>query len=373
MDGGAFAPALSAGQASRTVEISVRKRPIAGTRPRAMAVLVALRAVQIALPLTAAVLMVVAMGIVLPAAVRAQGGWSAPTVTPPETPETPDWRVPDPRTGAPPASGMQRPRNETAAPLVPSGRAVLAVEALLTADSPPIDRGLVWRVFRLGNDATPPRLVTVSREPQATLTLEPGEYAVNAAFGRAHLTQIMTLESGRRRMETFVLNAGGLRVKAMVAGAGDAIHASARYDIFTDERDQSGDRRRILSNARPGLITRLNSGIYHIVSRLGDANAVVSADVAVEAGKLTEAVVSHEAGKVTFKLVREAAGEAQADTQWIIMTQGGEIVKETAGALPSHLLAPGRYSVSARWGGKLFTQTFEIKSGDNIEVEVLMR
>ena len=296
----------------------------------------------------------------------AQGGWSARTQT------QGSQRLPDPRMGLPGAA--RRPRNIVPdnSP-VPPGRAKLALEALLTAESLPIDRGLVWRVFRLGADSQPPKLVETSRDPQATLVLEPGQYAINAAFGRAHLTQIITLEAGQRQMETFVLNAGGLRVQTAVSGAAGTIQANARYDIFTDERDQSGKRQRIVSNVRPGLITRLNAGIYHIVSQLGDANAQVSADVAVEAGKLTEAVVSHEAGKVTFKLVREASGEAQADTQWIIMTEGGEIVKETAGALPSHLLAPGSYSVSARWGGKLFTRTFAIRSGDNIEVEVIMR
>lgn len=295
----------------------------------------------------------------------AQGGWSTNTKV------QPDGRLPDPR-----LRGQQGPPRRTAPPdnsPVPPGRAKLALEALLTADSPPIDRGLVWRIFELGDANMPPKLVTLSRDAKATLELNPGQYAVNAAFGRAHLSQIVTLEAGRRQMETFVLNAGGLRVKTAIAGAAGTIPANARYDIYTDERDQSGNRRRIVSNLRPGLITRLNSGLYYIVSRLGDANALVSADVAVEAGKLTEAVVSHEAGKVTFKLVKEAAGEAQADCQWIIMTDSGEIVKETAGALPSHLLAPGNYSVSARWGGKLFTRTFAVRSGDSIEVEVIMR
>jgi hypothetical protein len=303
----------------------------------------------------------------LTASASAQGGWSART-----EPERPQWRQPDPSVGVPRQQAKPRRTPRDSSP-VPPGKAKLALEALLTADSAPVDRGLVWRVFRLGTDRTPPKLVTLSRDAEATLVLPPGEYAVNAAFGRAYLTQLVMLEAGRRHLETFVLNAGGLRVRTEVSGAGGTINANSSYDIFSDERDQSGNRRRIASNVRPGLITRLNSGIYHIVSRLGDANAQVSADVAVEAGKLTEAMVSHEAGKATFKLVTEASGEAQADTEWIIMTRGGEIVKETAGALPSHLLAPGDYSVSARWGGKLFTRTFAIRSGDNIEVEVMMR
>ncbi len=298
----------------------------------------------------------------------AQGGWSARTEPQPST----QWRPIDPSFGARrPAPGTPRAAAMDAS--VPPGKAKLALEALLTAESPPVDRGLVWRVFSLGGDSAPPKLVTLSREAQATLVLDPGEYAVNAAFGRAHLTQLIKVEAGRKHLETFVLNAGGLKVRTAVSGAAGTMKANAYYDIYTDERDQSGKRRRIASGVRPGLITRLNSGIYHIVSRLGDANAQVSADVAVEAGKLTEALVSHEAGKATFKLVTEASGEAQADTEWIIMTRGGEIVKESAGALPSHLLAPGEYSVSARWSGKLFTRTFAIRSGDAIEVEVMMR
>lgn len=364
MDGGAVAPAPSAGREAGRERHRAETRPGCDTSAGPFrGVIAIMRLIWLLLAAAPAA----GLWTVTPA--LAQGGWSSPTITP----DRPDWRAPDPNAVAPSPEGQQQPRNAPDAPLAPSGQAILALEAMLTADSPPIDRGLVWRVFRLGSEAAPPNLVTTSRDAQATLVLPPGQYAVNAAFGRAHLTQILTLEAGRRHMETFVLNAGGLRVKATVAGAAESIHASARYDIFTDERDQSGNRRRILSNARPELITRLNSGIYHIVSRLGDANAMVAADVAVEAGKLTEAVVAHEAGKATFKLVREAAGEAQADTQWIIMTQGGEIVKETAGALPTHLLAPGSYSVSARWGGQLFTKTFEIKSGDNIEIEVMMQ
>ena len=75
------------------------------------------------------------------------------------------------------------------------------------------------------------------------------------------------------------------------------------YDIFSGETDQQGNRTKVMSGARPGLIVRLNAGIYHIVSTYGDANATVRADINVEAGKLTEATVSHTGARVTFKLV----------------------------------------------------------------------
>ncbi len=302
----------------------------------------------------------------------ATDGWT--TGTRPSGPSPDPFAIPGLVTTVRPASPEQPATGEPP-------KSTIQLSAHLTAEQKeqgqvPITRGVVWRVFAYddagGSANTRPTLIMTRREPTPTLTLKPGRYAVNAAYGRAYLTEMVRLQPGRQHAKSFILNAGGLRVITRVAD-GSRPPSTARYDIYSDERDQSGDRRRIVSNARPGLITRLNSGIYHIVSRLGDANAMVSSDVAIEAGKLTEAVVSHEAAKVTFKLVRSPNGEALADAQWIIMTRSGDIVKETAGALPSHVLAPGSYSVSARWSGQLFTRTFDIASGDNVEVEVVMQ
>ena len=312
----------------------------------------------------------------LPAAAQSSdrsGGWSTGTQLPGQVPGAPDGA-----TGTTTVIPRQPPAQTAAPAVVDPQSALLTLEAYLTGEISggirnPITRGLVWRVFTLGGGEEGAKLVMTRRDAAPTIKLAPGRYAINAAFGRANLTQMISVEAGRQSKETFILNAGGLRVITKVAGGTDLAGDTARYEIYSDERDQSGERRRVVTNARPGLITRLNSGIYHIVSRLGDANALVSAEVAVEAGKLTEAVVSHEAAKVTFKLVATKSGEAQADTQWVIMTKTGDIVKETAGALPTHVLAPGSYTVSARFAGKLFTRTFELKSGDVAEIEVMMQ
>ena len=131
------------------------------------------------------------------------------------------------------------------------------------------------------------------------------------------------------------------------------------YEIYSGESDQLGARRRIMSGARPGLIMRLNSGIYHIISRYGDANAVVNADVTVEAGKLTEVAITHPGATVTFRLVTCAGGEAQSGAQWAILDSEGEVIKESAGALPTHVLAAGSYVAPALLGApgsRWFTQ-----------------
>ncbi len=155
------------------------------------------------------------------------------------------------------------------------------------------------------------------------LKLDPGEYLVNVAFGRANLTRKVTVSAERAVQERFVLNAGGLRLTPVLA-RGEAVNERAFvYDIYSDERDQYGQRTKVMGAVRPGVVLRLNAGIYNVVGTYGDANAIVRADVTVEAGKLTEATISHAAAKVTFKLVARPGGDAIADTQWTVVTDAG--------------------------------------------------
>jgi hypothetical protein len=120
------------------------------------------------------------------------------------------------------------------------------------------------------------------------------------------------------------------------------------------------------------VIIRLNAGAYHIVSTYGDTNATVRADVTVEPGKITEATVKHAAAPVTFKLVQSAGGEALADTKWSILTTTGDIVEETAGALPTHILAAGDYAVVANHSGQSYTTKFNVAAGQPKQIEVVM-
>jgi hypothetical protein len=242
----------------------------------------------------------------------------------------------------------------------------------MTEDGAAIDKGLSWRLYRdkPGADGKL-RPVSHHRDAQPVLRLEVGDYLVNVAFGRSNLTRKITVAPAKAVVEKFVLNAGGLKVVAQLASGQPAPEASVSYDVLSDERDQFGARTPVVKGLKPGMTARLNAGIYHIVSTYGDANAVVKADVTVEAGKISEATLVHSAAKVTFKLVNRKGGEALADTQWTIAGSHGETVKESAGALPSHVLAPGTYAVTARRAGQSFRREFSLEAGDAAEVEVV--
>ena len=244
--------------------------------------------------------------------------------------------------------------------------------ALLTDDGQSIDLGLVWRVYGVKPAADgKPVLVSEHRDGAPQLRLDPGEYLVNVGYGRAFLTRRIVVTGGKAESHRFVLNAGGLRAVAMLAGGVPAPDKTVAIDIYSDERDQLGQRVKVAGGVRPGTIVRLNAGIYQLVSTYGDANAIVRADVTVESGKLTEASLSHASGRATFKLVARAGGEAIADVHWDIANSLGETVKESAGALPTHILAAGTYSVVAKRAGRSFRREFSLAAGDTAEVELI--
>lgn len=273
------------------------------------------------------------------------------------------------------------PPKESAAPVrapgepgaVSSSPVPVTFKALLTEAGPQLKTGLIWRVFtpRAGPDGAR-KLVSTHRDAMPTAALPPGEYLVNAAYGLSNLTRKIKVESGRSLEETFVLNTGGLKLAAVLVSGARLSQSSVRFDILSDDEDQFGNRRKIMENAKPGLVIRLNAGAYHIVSLYGDANATVRVDVTVEPGKITEATIKHAAAAITFKLVQSPGGEALADTQWSILTTTGDVVKENAGALPTHILATGDYAVVAKHNGESYTSKFNVVAGQAKQIEVVM-
>jgi hypothetical protein len=247
-------------------------------------------------------------------------------------------------------------------------------KALVAEAGPRLQAGITWRVYEAKSSpaAAGYKLVSTHRDPMPTAALLPGEYLVNAAYGLSNLTKKIKVESGRSIEETFVLNTGGLKLAALLADSTPLPASAARYDILSDEEDQFGNRQMVLRDAKPGIVIRLNAGAYRIECLYGDANAIAKADITVEPGKVTEATLKQTGAKTTFKLVQTLGGEALADTKWTLLTSAGDVVKENAGALPTHILAPGSYAVVADHAGESFTRKFSIEPGEAKQIEVVV-
>lgn len=250
----------------------------------------------------------------------------------------------------------------------------VAFEAKLTSEGGPMQQGLSWRVFSPipGPDGKLP-LVATAEGGSADFQLMPGEYFVNVAFGRAGATKKLTVPgSGDLEKQVLVLDAGGMILNA-VTGADIRIPPKdLKFDIYAAEARDDGERGLLMADVDANTIVRLNAGTYHIVSEYGDINAVVRADIKVEAGKLTEATIQHRAAQINLKLVSEAGGEAIADTAWSVLTSSGDIVAESVSAYPSMVLAEGEYTAIARNKDKIYQKDFQVEAGRSSAVELLL-
>ncbi len=249
----------------------------------------------------------------------------------------------------------------------------LLLSAILAKGTPELNNGLVWRIYdgTVQQDGSY-KLLQRFETARSTVSLKPGQYLINAAYGQANLTKRVTVWPEKRQDDVFNLNAGGLRLYATLAQQPLISEQSLSFDVLSEDTDQFGNRRKVISGAKPGVVLRLNSGNYRVESVYGDANAIMEVDVSVEPGKLTEATIDHQAGKVTFRLVEKPGGEAMANSTWQIFASDGQLVKRSGGAFPSHVLAAGSYDVRVKHGEKEFAAKFSVDAGDKKQVEVVM-
>lgn len=274
--------------------------------------------------------------------------------------------------------------NDTLVPYAPSNtltdgtqsgleKGAVYLVARLTEGAAQISDGLVWRVYgETPNASGELELVATAMGGDAEFRLDPGAYLIHTSYGYAGSTNRLVVGRGVYS-KTVVLNAGGVKLNAAL-GPDDPLPADdLRFDILGMNFNAIGEREVIVSGVKPEAIVRLNAGTYHVVSRYGDVNAIVRADISVEAGKLTSATLFQNAASVTLKLVNDPGGEAIANTAWTILTPGGDTVVEGNGAFPSFVLAAGEYEVVARNNGVNYSRNFMVVSGENEEVEVLAR
>jgi hypothetical protein len=271
-----------------------------------------------------------------------------------------------------------------ATPTVEAGQSSIYLSAVLaTGDTQPVTGGLKWRVYREQAEADGShQVVAESSDASPVLVLPDGSYIVHAAFGLAGATRRVELR-GQSASERVVLNAGALRVIAMLGDAAVQPQRGA-ISIYVPERNNP-EAKLIAANVRPGDTICLPEGTYHIESMLADTgsgaaagiitptNSVVNADLRIQAGKLLEATLRHKAALMTLKLVNNAGGEALANTTFTVLTPGGDVIRELIGAFPSLVLAEGEYVAIARHDGKTYQSVFQVHSTLDRDVEVVAK
>lgn len=304
----------------------------------------------------------------------------APAITPPSAaapqPKTPaaTAKPASPAASAPvttPAP-VSPPPAQAATPAPPAEKLTLDLSATLTDDGPAVTSGIVWRVFvdnGMTGDEQNLKLVATASGGDAQFKLDRGTYIVHAAYGRAGKTIKIDL-STPQRSETISLDAGGVKLNALLTGDIAIPADKLTFDVYARDADSGGERQALVIGAAANTVIRLNADTYQVVSHYGNVNATVRAEVHVQAGKLTEATLYQKAAEITLKLVAEPGGEALTNVDWQILTPAGVQVSESEGTFAQMVLAEGDYAVVAKHKDKVYTRNFSVESGYNREIEV---
>ncbi|MEM7289002.1 MAG: hypothetical protein AAF412_01315 [Pseudomonadota bacterium] len=246
------------------------------------------------------------------------------------------------------------------------------LQARLVADGPVLKDGVEWRIFEVDPTASKDlEELVFSFGGTKVFDVDPGEYYVHAAFGHAAAVRKISVTDKALR-EDFALNAGGLKLNATASENVGIPKRLLRFDIYEEELLEDGNRKLLARNVKPDEVVAFPVGTYHVISRFGDFNATVRADLRVQLGKLTEATMTHRASILTFRLVRQQGGDAVADTSWSVLTENGEVIQESTSTFPTMVLAEGNYTAIAKHNDVVYSQDFEVRSGFNRDVEVLI-
>ncbi|PCI03390.1 MAG: hypothetical protein COB78_10545 [Hyphomicrobiales bacterium] len=247
----------------------------------------------------------------------------------------------------------------------------LTLEARLTKEGQAIENGLEWRIFgqNLGQDGKLPLLAEAFGGIK-TFDITQGDYLVHVAYGHAALVRKVSVGDAATTI-IFELNAGGLKLDAIAAIDTPIPAKYLKFDVYDSEQNEFGERKLIARAVSAGEIIPFPAGTYHVISRFGETNAEIGADLRVQPGKVTAANLEHRAAVLTFRLVSSAGGDAIADTSWSILTESGDLITESRSTFPTMVLAEGTYSAIAKHKGTIYSTNFEVRSGVFGDIEVL--
>jgi len=270
---------------------------------------------------------------------------------------------------------------------VEGAQGALSLAAALGA-GPPLEAGLRWRVFKATPDSDGlHRLIVESAIARPTLSIPVGDYVVHVAFGLASATKSVTI-GAEALSQTLTLSAGALRIHCTAANDKPINPAEIALAIYVPERNNA-TARLVYAKAHENEVIGVPEGNYHIASTFLDTvgigslgqnrgaaiptNSISAGDVHVATGKIVDVTLRHRVATLTIKLVNSLGGGALANSTFTVLTPGGDIVRELAGAFPSLVLAEGEYVVVARHDAKTYQATFTVQSGIDRDVEVLAK
>ncbi len=209
------------------------------------------------------------------------------------------------------------------------------------------------------------REIARSLAPTPEFQLPAGTYYIAARSGEAETRQRIAVGAGDIVKRVLPLGATQLKVTAPA----NLIAQQERHGIVYRVISLEGDKREVARAATPGLDVVLNAGRYRVLATLEAHNFTAAQDITLESGKPASVIMKFDAAEIGFRLPAVSAA-VPGDIFWEIKDHKGRAFWHAAVAEPKLLLAPGRYTVRVETRDRGSEAAFEVRSGENQQIEL---
>lgn len=220
------------------------------------------------------------------------------------------------------------------------------------------------------NEGLPPREVARSELARPEFDLAAGQYRIAAQWGAARVEQPLTVKAGASLSETIVLDAGTVKLTAVLAGSDKPIDRQLIYKVYAMSGEQGTTTQAAATSARPTPVLYLKSGKYRIESQYGWHNARQTREVDVNAGQTTDLLFEHKACEVKLTLAIAPNTPAPGRVKWTVKYANGGTVLISQDDAPLLVLQAGSYQAVAQYGNKTYSRAFEANPNEVNVIEL---
>ena len=245
----------------------------------------------------------------------------------------------------------------------------LEISAQLHRDGPTLE-GVVYALYEDDPDAPLGRReVARSAATAPSFRLPAGNYYIVARKGSVEMRDRVTVRAGEIDRRILVLDAGRLGLSVKLSGGriepdGPVTHRIERIDV------QPGEVQSV-RGLEAGL--DLAAGQYRLESRAGFGNVRLVREFRLAAGSTERIAIDHPAALARFRLSERVGAAPMVDASYEVRDRAGLLVWEGLGADAKVLLLAGRYTVKAESRDGAVERAFEVRAGEERQVEIVLK
>ena len=250
--------------------------------------------------------------------------------------------------------------------------------AVLKEGAKPVEAAMGWSILEPEADLEGKRKQVAWEHAQSPVfTLPQGRYVASVTYGHTVAETEIKVEAGRQEVVVVNLNAGRVKLEAVLKEGGKPVEAAMGWSIFHPEVDLEGKRKQAAWEFAAAPVFTLPEGRYLVSVQYGDA--VAETEIEVQAGQQEALLVDLNAGRVKLTATLEEGGQpVQEAMEWSILQAEADpegnrkkVARQYA-ASPIFTLPAGQYLVTVTGQDKTASKDLLVEAGTSAELVVVL-